>query len=56
MNSENRKKLSSTQVITLTFFEKGKKSLALSNISIYYTQKNTTKSHKNNKFKMSSPK
>ena len=31
------------------------KYIALSNLSIYYTQKNIKKSYKNNKFKISAP-
>ena len=34
---------------------KGKKSVALSNLSIYYTWKNIKSSYKNNKFKISAP-
>ena len=33
----------------------GQKSVALSNLSIYYTWKNIESSHKNNKFKISAP-
>ena len=34
---------------------KGRKSIALSNLIIYYTWKNIKKSYNNNKFKISSP-
>ena len=34
---------------------KGQKSVALSNLSIYYTWKNMKGSYKNNKFKISAP-
>ena len=34
---------------------KGGKSIALSNLSIYYTCKNIKKSYNNNKFKISAP-
>ena len=34
---------------------RGRKSIALSNLSIYYTWKNIKKSYNNNKFKMSTP-
>ena len=34
---------------------RGQKSVALSNLSIYYTWKNIKSSYKNNKFKISSP-
>ena len=33
----------------------GKKVIALSNLSIYYTWKNVKSSHNNNKFKISAP-
>ena len=34
---------------------RGQKSIALSNLSIYYTWKNTKSSYNNNKFKISAP-
>ena len=34
---------------------RGQKSVALSNLSIYYTWKNIKSSYKNNKFKISAP-
>ena len=36
-------------------FRRKDKYIALSNLSIYYAWKNTKKSYKNNKFKMSAP-
>ena len=37
------------------FLKRGQKSVALSNLSIYYTWKNIKSSHNNNKFKISAP-
>ena len=59
MNSENRK-TSEYHVLVLKLAKKldlrrGQKSVALSNLSIYYTWKNTKSSNKNNKFKISTP-
>ena len=57
MNSENSK-TSDPHRLLLTLTDKlnlkiNDKFVALSNISIYQTQKNTKKSYKNNKFKIS---
>ena len=59
MNSKNSKTsdhyrllLNLTGKISL---RKKDKHIALSNLSIYYTQKNIKKSYKNNEFKMSAP-
>ena len=57
MNSENGK-TSKPYVSILNLTDKidlrrGKKNIALSNLSIYYTWKNIKKSYNNNKFKMS---
>ena len=59
MNSENSKTydphrllLNLTDKITL---KRSDKYVALSNLSIYYTQKNMKKSYKNNKSKISVP-
>ena len=59
MNSENRStskplilKLKLTDELDLSI---GKKVIALSNLSIYYTWKNIKSSYNNNKFKMSAP-
>ena len=59
MNSENSK-TSESYVLTLQLTDKldlrrGEKSIALSNLSIYYTCKNMKSSHNNNKFKISAP-
>ena len=59
MNSENSRN-SEYYVLVLKFAEKldlrrGQKSVALSNLSIYYTWKNIKSSYKNNKFKISAP-
>ena len=58
MNSENSK-TSEPYVLILKLTDKldlrrGEKSIALSNLSIYYTWKNIKKSY-NNKFKISAP-
>ena len=58
-NSENSK-TPQPHVLVLKFTNKlywriGKKVIALSNLSIYYTWKNTKSSHNNNKFKISAP-
>ena len=60
MNSENTKTsdphrllLNLTDRINL---KRSDKYVALSNLSIYYTQKNMKNSYKNNKFKISAPK
>ena len=58
MNSENSK-TSKPHVVILNLTDKidlrkGEKSIALSNLSIYYTRKNTKKSYYN-KFKISAP-
>ena len=59
LNSENSK-TSKPHVLVLKLTDKldlrrGEKSIALSNISIYYTWKNIKISHNNNKFKISAP-
>ena len=59
MNSENSK-TSEPYVLTLKLNDKlnlrrGEKSIALSNLSIYYTQKNIKSSYNNNKLKISAP-
>ena len=59
MNSENSK-TPKTQVLVLKLTNKldlriGKKVIALSNLSIYYTWKNIKSSYNNNKFKISAP-
>ena len=59
MNSENRKS-SETHVLKLKFTDKldlrrSEESIALSNLSIYYTRKNIKSSYNNNKFKISAP-
>ena len=59
MNSENSR-TSEYHVLVLKLADKldlrrGQKSVALSNLSIYYTWKNIKSSYKNNKFKISPP-
>ena len=59
MNSENSK-TSEYHVLLLKLTNKldlrrGQKSVALSNLSIYYIWKNVKSSYKNNKFKISTP-
>ena len=59
MNSENSR-TSEYHVLVLKLVDKldlrrGQKSVALSNLSIYYTWKNIKNSYKNNKFKISAP-
>ena len=59
MNSENSK-TSKLHVLMLKLTNKldsrvGEKTIALSNLSIYYTWKNIKSSYKNNKFKISAP-
>ena len=59
MNSKNNI-TSKPQTLTLNLTDKtdlrrGKKSIDLSNLSIYYTRKNIRKSYNNNKFKISAP-
>ena len=59
MNSENSR-TSEYHVLALKFPDKlnlrrGQKSVALSNLSIYYTWKNIKSSYNNNKFKISAP-
>ena len=59
MNSENSR-TSKYHILLLKRFDKldlrsGRKSVALSNLSIYYTWKNIKSSYKNNKFKISAP-
>ena len=59
MNSENSK-TSKPHVIILKLTDKldlrrAEKSIALSNLSIYYTRKNIKGSYNNNKFKISAP-
>ena len=60
MNSENSKN-SESHVIILKLTNKldlrlGEETVALSNLSIYYTWKNIKSSCNNNKFKISAPK
>ena len=59
MNSENCKN-SEPYALILGLTDKldlriGEKSIALSNLSIYYTWKNLKSSYNNNKFKLSAP-
>ena len=59
MNSQNSK-ISDTHSLLLNLTSKmdlrrKEKYIALSNLSIYYTWKNTKMSYKNNKFKISAP-
>ena len=59
MNSENSK-TSEHNVLLLKLTDKldlrrGQKTVALSNLSIYYTWKNVKRSYNNNKFKISAP-
>ena len=59
MNSENSR-TSEYHVLTLKLTDKldlrrGQKTVALSNLSIYYTWKNIKSSYNNNKFKISAP-
>ena len=59
MNSENSR-TSEYHVLVLKFTDKlnlrrGQKSIALSNLSIYYTWKNMKSPYNNNKFKISAP-
>ena len=59
MNSENSKAYE-PHVLILKLTDKldlriGKKSIASSNLSIYYTWKNIKSSYNNNKFKISAP-
>ena len=59
MNSENSR-TSEYHVLVLKLADKldlrrGQKSVALSNLSIYYTWKNIKSSYKNNKFKIYAP-
>ena len=59
MNSENGR-TSEYQVLLLKLVDKldlrgNQKSVALSNLSIYYTWRNIKSSYKNNKFKISAP-
>ena len=58
MNSENSKTSEHVLVLKLTDkldLRRGKKTVALSNLSIYYTWKNVKSSYNNNKFKISAP-
>ena len=59
MNSENSR-TSEYHVLVLQLTDKlnlkrGQKSVALSNLGIYYTWKNIKSSHNNNKFRISAP-
>ena len=59
MNSENSR-ISEYRVLVLKLTDKldprrGQKTVALSNLSIYYTWKNIKSSYNNNKFKISAP-
>ena len=58
MNSENSKTSEHVLVLKLTDkldLRSGQKTVALSNLSIYYTWKNVKSSYNNNKFKISDP-
>ena len=58
MNSENSKTSEHVLVLKLTDkldLRRGQKTVALSNLSIYYTWKNVKSSYNNNKFKISLP-
>ena len=59
MNSENsRTSKSRVLILKLTdklYLRRDEKSIALSNLSIYYTWKNIKSSYNNNKFKISAP-
>ena len=59
MNSENSR-TSKSHILILKLTDKfdlkiGKKVIALSNLSMYYTWKNIKSSYNNNKFKISTP-
>ena len=59
MNSENSR-TSKYHVLMVKLTDKldlrrGEKSIALSNLTIYYTRKNIKSSYNNNKFKISAP-
>ena len=59
MNTKNSK-TSKSYVLILNFTDKldlrkGENRIALSNLSIYYTQKNIKSSYNSNKFKLSTP-
>ena len=55
MNSENSKTPKSHILILKLDLRIGKKVMALSNLSIYYTWKNIKSSYNNNKFKIYAP-
>ena len=59
MKSENSKTSESNVLIRKLTNKidllRGEKTIALSNLSIYYTWKNMKKSYNNNKFKISAP-
>ena len=56
INSENSKTSKPhILILKLTDLRSGEKSIALSNLSIYYAWKNIKMSYKNNKFKISAP-
>ena len=59
MNSENSRTceyhLLLLKLVDKLDLRKGQKSVALSNLSIYYTWRNMKTSYKNNKFKISAP-
>ena len=58
MNLENNKTFKPHVVINLTDkidLRRSEKSIALSNLSIYYTSKNIKTSYSNNRFKISAP-
>ena len=59
MNSENSRTceyhLLLLKLVDKLYLRKGQKSVALSNLSIYYTWRNIKTSYKNNKFKISAP-
>ena len=59
MNSENSKTSDPHRLLLnltdKTYLRREDKYIVLSNLSIYYTQKNTKKLYKNNKLKTSAP-
>ena len=55
MNNENSKTSKPHILILKLDLRIGKKIIALSNLSIYYTWKNIKNSYNNNKFKISAP-
>ena len=59
MNSENSTTseyhVLERKLVDKLYLRRGQKSVALSNLSIYYAWKNIKSSYKNNKFKISAP-